>query len=59
MRANGLKSLKSLRSLAVACFGTGTVVAVLKREGMTAWVRDVLKMSVKTPDCCSAVLHQP
>lgn len=49
-------SLKSLSSIAVACFCTGTIVTVLKWEGMTAWSRNVLKISVNTPDSSLALI---
>lgn len=45
---------KSFRSIAVEYFGTGTMEAVLKLVGTTAWARDTLKMSIKTPASCSA-----
>lgn len=35
-------------------FGTGIIVAVLKHDGTTAWISEVLKMSMRTPDSWSA-----
>jgi len=42
-------------------FGTGMMVVTLKHEGTTAWLREMLKMSVRTSvssahdqECCQA-----
>ncbi len=51
IRATGQKSL---RATAPACFGTGTMVAVLKQLGTMAWAKERLQMLVKTSASCSA-----
>ena len=51
VRATGRKSFKQA---GFDFLGTGIIVALLRQVGTAAWLSDVLKMSVKTSDSCSA-----
>ena len=46
--------LSSFRQVAFVSLGTGTMVVCLKHVGITESIRDMLKMSVKTPASWSA-----
>lgn len=40
-----------MRQLTFVFFGTGIVIAALKYSGMNVWLREMLKINVKTAAC--------
>ena len=48
----------SLRQNTVDCFITGMMVIVLKHSGSTAWLREMLKMSVRTDTLSGPAVFQ-